>query len=195
MRAALRRLRSRLRRPGRPALGWTLRLTLAAVASYVVAEQAFPRADPPLLAPLTALLVVQLTPVSILESGLDRVVSVVAGVGLAVLLSIAVGLSWWSLGLLIGLSLVVGQVLRLGDNLLEVPISAMLVLGVGAASARAFAGERIAETLVGAAVGVLSTLLVPPRVAVPDAAGAIAGVGERLGGVGVGGRGGAGPVR
>ena len=67
--------------------------------------------------------------------------SVVAGVGLAVLLSIAVGLSWWSLGLLIGLSLVVGQVLRLGDNLLEVPISAMLVLGVGAASARAAAGS------------------------------------------------------
>jgi len=183
VRAALRRLRLRLRRPGRPALGWTLRLTLAALASYVVAEQAFPRADPPLLAPLTALLVVQLTPVSILESGLDRVVSVVAGVGLAVLLSIAVGLSWWSLGLLIGLSLVVGQVLRLGDNLLEVPISAMLVLGVGAASARAFAGERIAETLVGAAVGVLSSLFVPPPVVVPGAAGAIGGLGDRMAGL------------
>ncbi len=176
----VRRLRRRLRRPGRPAPGWTLRLTLAAVASYVVAEVAFPSAAPPLLAPLTALLVVQLTPVSILVSGLDRVVSVVAGVGLAVAFSSAVGLTWWGLGLLIGLSLVVGQVLRLGENLLEVPISAMLVLGVGAASARAAAGERIGETLVGAAVGVLSNLLFPPRVVVPDAAGAIAGGGERL---------------
>jgi hypothetical protein len=178
--AAVRRLRRRLRRPGRPDLGWTLRLTLAAVASFVAAQLAFPAAAPPLLAPLTALLVVQLTPVSILVSGLDRVVSVVAGVGLAVTFSSAVGLTWWSLGLLIGLSLVLGQMLRLGENLLEVPISAMLVLGVGAASARAAAGERIGETLVGAAVGVLSNLLVPPRVAVPDAAGAIAGVGERL---------------
>jgi hypothetical protein len=157
-----------------------LRLTLAAVASYIVAERAFSESAPPLLAPLTALLVVQLTPVSILESGLDRVVSVVAGVGLAVLLSSAVGLNWWSLGLLIGLSLVVGQVLRLGDNLLEVPISAMLVLGVGAASARAAAGERIAETLVGAAVGVLSSLFVPPPVVVPGAAGAIGGLGDGL---------------
>jgi hypothetical protein len=133
-----------------------------------------------LLAPLTALLVVQLTPVSILVSGLDRVVSVVAGVGLAVLLSSAVGLNWWSLGLLIGLSLVVGQVLRIGENLLEVPISAMLVLGVGAASARAAAGERIAETLVGAAVGVLSSLFVPPPVVVPGAAGAIGGLADRM---------------
>ena len=180
VRAALGRLRRRLARPGRPVPGWTLRLTLAAVASYVVAEQAFPESAPPLLAPLTALLVVQLTPVSILESGLDRVVSVVAGVGLAVLLSSAVGLNWWSLGLLIGLSLVVGQVLKLGENLLEVPISAMLVLGVGAASARSFAGERIAETLVGAAVGVLSSLFVPPPVVVPGAAGAIGGLGDRL---------------
>jgi hypothetical protein len=180
VRAALSRLRHRLRRPGRPAPGWTLRLTLAAVASYVVAEGTFSEAAPPLLAPLTALLVVQLTPVSILESGLDRVVSVVAGVGLAVLLSSAVGLNWWSLGLLIGISLVVGQVLRLGENLLEVPISAMLVLGVGAASARAAAGERIAETLVGAAVGVVSSLFVPPPVVVPGAAEAIGGLGDRL---------------
>ena len=53
---------------------------------YVVAEALFP-GSAPLTAPLTALLVVQLTPVSLLVSGLDRVVSVVAGVGLAVLLS------------------------------------------------------------------------------------------------------------
>src|SRR5919107_188451 len=105
-----------------------VRLSAGCATGCVVAEQAFSESAPPLLAPLTALLVVQLTPVSILVSGLDRVVSVVAGVGLAVLLSSAVGLNWWSLGLLIGLSLVLGQVLRLGENLLEVPISAMLVL-------------------------------------------------------------------
>src|SRR3954453_23304364 len=128
--------RLRLRRPGRPAIGWTLRLTVAAVASYVVAELAFPGAAP-LTAALTALLVVQLTPVSLLVSGLDRVVSVVAGVGLAVLVSSAVGLTWWSLGLIIAISLVLGQMLRLGPNLLEVPISAMLVLGAGSVGASA----------------------------------------------------------
>jgi uncharacterized membrane protein YccC len=169
-----------VRNRGRPAPGWTLRLTVAAVASYLTAQAAFPHSSPPLLAPLTALLVVQLTPVSLLVSGLDRVVSVVAGVGLAVVLSSAIGLTWWSLGLLIGISLVVAQVLRLGANLLEVPISAMLVLGVGGAGAEAFAGQRIAETLVGAAVGILSNLLFPPRVVALDAATAIEGVAENL---------------
>jgi Aromatic acid exporter family member 1 len=153
-------------------VAWTLRLTVAAVASYVIAELAFPGAAP-LTAALTALLVVQLTPVSLLVSGLDRVVSVVAGVGLAVLVSSAVGLTWWSLGLIIAISLVLGQILRLGPNLLEVPISAMLVLGAGTVGASAAASDRIGQTLIGAGVGVLSNVAFPPRVVAPDAAQAI----------------------
>ena len=62
---------------------WSLRITVAAVASYVVGTLFFPGAQP-LLAPLTAMLVVQVTPVSLLASGLDRVVAVVAGVSVAV---------------------------------------------------------------------------------------------------------------
>ena len=57
--------------------------------------------------------------------------SVVAGVALAVLFVSVVGLTWWSLGVLVAASIVVGQLLRLGPHLVEVPISAMLVLGVG----------------------------------------------------------------
>src|SRR3954452_10552113 len=169
--------RLRLRRPGRPAVGWTVRLTLAAVASYAAAEVAFP-GTAPLTAPLTALLVVQLTPVSLLVSGVDRVVSVVAGVGLAVLVSSAVGLTWCSLGLIIAISLVLGQVLRLGDNLLEVPISAMLVLGAGAVGASPAASDRLWQTFIGAGIGVLSNVAFPPRVVVPDAAHAIEELGR-----------------
>jgi uncharacterized membrane protein YgaE (UPF0421/DUF939 family) len=128
-------LSARLRHAGRPAPGWTARLTIAAVAAYVVCRAIFP--DPePLLAPLTALLVVQLTPVSLLASGLDRVLAVVSGVSVAVVLSAALHLTWWSLGITIAVALVVGQVLRLGSNLVEVPISAMLVLGVGSLGPR-----------------------------------------------------------
>jgi Aromatic acid exporter family member 1 len=169
----------RLRRLGRPAWGWTARLVVAAVASYIVAEGAYPNSAP-LTAPLTALLVVQLTPVSLLVSGLDRVVSVVAGVGVAVLLSSAIGLSWWSLGLVIAIALIIGQLLRLGPNLLEVPISAMLILGAGVGGASAAAGDRIAQTLIGAAVGVLSNVAFPPRVVVPDATHAIEGLAGNL---------------
>ncbi|HSJ22408.1 MAG TPA: hypothetical protein VK964_17720, partial [Nocardioidaceae bacterium] len=70
---------------------WSLRITVAAVASYVVATAFFPGTQP-LLAPLTAMLVVQVTPVSLLASGLDRVVAVVAGVSVAVVFATVVPL-------------------------------------------------------------------------------------------------------
>ena len=60
-----------------------------------------------------------------------------AGVLLAVGVAELVGLTWWSLGAVVGVSLVVGRFLRLGSNLLEVPISAMIVLAVGGNSALA----------------------------------------------------------
>ena len=104
------------------------------------------------------MLVVQVTPLSLLASGLDRVIAVVAGVALAVGFSTVVPLEWWSLGLLILVSITIGQFLRLRSNLVEVAISAMLVLGVGAIGAEAAAWQRIAETLVGAGVGILADL-------------------------------------
>jgi len=159
----------RLRKRGRASIAWMVRLTAAATASYIVASRVFPNSAP-LLAPLTALLVVQLTPVSILASGIERVASVVAGVSVAVGFSSVFGLHWWSLATVIAVSLLIGQLLRLGANLVEVPISAMLVLGVGANTAEAAAWQRIAETLVGAAVGVLSNLLFPPKLTSEDAA-------------------------
>lgn len=171
---------TRLRRDGRSSLLWALRITVAATAAYVVALLLFPGTQP-LLAPLTAMLVVQVTPVSLLASGLDRVIAVVAGVSLAVAFSSIVPLHWWSLGLLIFVSISVGQVLRLRSNLVEVAISGMLVLGVGALGAGAAASQRILETLVGAAVGIAANLLLPPKVATDDAGRAIDGLADDLG--------------
>jgi uncharacterized membrane protein YccC len=171
--------RERLRRRGRSGLAWTTRLTAAAIASFVVADLVFPDTVP-LLAPLTALLVIQITPVSILRSGLERVISVVLGVSVAIGFTSWVGLTWWSLGTVVALSLLLGQALRLGGNTIEIAISAMLVLGVGTATAESAAWKRIAETLVGAGVGVLSNLVYPPRVTTEDAAAAIEGLGADL---------------
>lgn len=174
-----RRVAVRIRRDGRPALLWSLRITIAAVASYVVATLIFPGTQP-LLSPLTAMLVVQVTPVSLLASGVDRVVAVVTGVLLAVGFAAVAPLEWWSLGLLIFVSLTLGQALRLRANLIEVAISAMLVLGVGALAAETAAWQRITETLVGAAVGIATNLLFPPKVASADAASALDGLADTL---------------
>ena len=170
---------ARLRRDGRASVLWSLRITVAATASYLVASLFFPHTQP-LLAPLTAMLVVQVTPLSLLASGLDRVVAVVAGVALAIGFAAVVPLEWWSLGVLILISITVGQFLRLRSNLVEVAISAMLVLGVGAIGAEAAAWQRIAETLVGAAVGIVATLVFPPKVATSDAGRAIDGLADAV---------------
>src|SRR6478752_4754995 len=169
---------TRLRNDGRAALLWSLRITVAAVASYVVGTLFFPGTQP-LLAPLTAMLVVQVTPVSLLASGLDRVVAVVSGVSLAVVFAAVVPLEWWSLGLLILVCITIGQALRLRSNLIEVAISGMLVLGVGV-GAESAAWQRMAVTLVGAAVGIATNLLFPPKVASADAGRAIDGLADAV---------------
>ena len=170
---------ARVRRDGRASVLWSLRITVAATASYLVASLFFPGTQP-LLAPLTAMLVVQVTPLSLLASGLDRVISVVAGVALAVGFAAVVPLEWWSLGILILISITIGQFLRLRANLVEVAVSAMLVLGVGAIGTQAAAWQRIAETLVGAAVGIIATLIFPPKVASSDAGRAIEGLADAI---------------
>jgi hypothetical protein len=126
------------------------------------------------------MLVVQVTPVSLLASGLDRVVAVVSGLLLAVAFAAVVPLEWWSLGILLFVALTLGQVLRLRANLVEVAISAMLVLGVGAFDAESAAWERFAHTVIGAVVGVLANLVWPPRATTADAADAINGLADAM---------------
>jgi hypothetical protein len=172
LRRTVRALWDRYRGGGDPP-GWrTLKTTLAAVLAYLLAVWLLGDRPAPLLAPLTALLVAQLTIFETVKSGVERVGSVVAGVLVAVLLSKVVGLSWWSLGIVILVSLVIGLLLRLGDHTLEVPISAMLVLAV-AGQAGTAAVDRIAETLIGAVTGVVVSFLLRPPVYVQPAGDAI----------------------
>ncbi len=173
---AVRRIRQRRRAVASTAA----RLTGAAVASYVVAMVLLPGTSP-VVAALTALLVVEVTLFDILTSGVQRVISVIAGVSLAVAFSAMVGLTWWSLGLLIAASIVVGQLLRLGPHLLEVPISAMLVLAVN--GSEVVATSRIVETIIGALVGVGVNVLFPPRIRANKAAVAVGEFADEIAGL------------
>jgi uncharacterized membrane protein YgaE (UPF0421/DUF939 family) len=111
-------------------------------------------------------------------SGLQRVASVVAGVLIAVGFATWVGLNWWSLGFVVAASLITGRLLHLGDHLLEVPISAMLVLAVGGAKAPAL--DRVYETLIGAAVGVVVNVVIAAPLYVQPASDAIGELAERM---------------
>ncbi|KUM91688.1 hypothetical protein AQI88_35910 [Streptomyces cellostaticus] len=155
----------------------TLRSAAAATIAYVVALRLSPE-PAPLTAPLTALLVVQVTFYATLTNGIRRVNSVVAGVLVAIAFSLLVGLTWWSLALLIVASLAVGHLVRVDEYVAEVAISAMLVLGVTTVGFTAWA--RIVETLIGAVVGMACNLLLPPPVWVDEAGQSIEGLARRV---------------
>ncbi|MFD5325774.1 aromatic acid exporter family protein [Streptomyces sp. NPDC127092] len=155
----------------------TVRSTAAATLSYVVALQL--SSEPaPLTAPLTALLVVQVTLYSTLTTSLRRVNSVVVGVLIAIAFSVLVGLSWWSLALIILASLLVGRLVRVEEFIPEVAISAMLVLGVTQVADTAW--DRVLETLIGAVVGMLFNLVLAPPVWVDTAGDSIEDLARRM---------------
>ncbi|MFF9506826.1 aromatic acid exporter family protein [Streptomyces sp. NPDC014724] len=167
-----------VRRTTEPVGAQTLRSTAAAVIAYVVAVWTLPH-PAPLTAPLTALLVVQVTLYATLTTGIRRVNSVVVGVLIATVFSSLVGLSWWSLGLTIFASLIIGRLVRVDEFVPEVAISAMLVLGVSQVASTAW--DRVLETLIGAGVGLLFNLLFAPPVWVQSAGASIDSLARAMG--------------
>jgi hypothetical protein len=142
-----------------PAVVTVTRLTTAAVLSYLLTS-VLTDGSQDLTGALTALLVMQASAFSTLKMGAVRVGAVLCGVVVATLLSTWVGLTWWSLGAAIAASLLLGQVLRLGAQALETPISAMLILAV--ADPDIAAETRVLNTLIGAGVGIGFNLVYPP---------------------------------
>ena len=102
----------------RPTAINVIRLTTAAVLSYLI-TLALTSGAIDLTGPLTALLVMQASAFSTLKMGAVRVGAVLAGVLIATLVSIWIGLTWWSLGAVIAASLVAAKVLRDADAVIH----------------------------------------------------------------------------
>src|ERR1700760_1920369 len=172
-----------VRHRAQPTAATIVRLTATAVFAYLVALPV-PGVSRPVLAPLTALLVAQVSLYRTLRSALRRVRSVVAGVLVAVALSALVGFTWWTLGIVIVLALAVGNALHLGDHILEVPISAMLILS--SVGTRPAATGRVVETFIGTVAGLIAGfVLAAPKVqpaeeAVLDLCDKMAGLLDRI---------------
>jgi uncharacterized membrane protein YgaE (UPF0421/DUF939 family) len=148
-----------VRRRAQPAAVYITRMTLTAVFAYLLALQLPGGSARSVIAPLTALLVVQATLFHTIRSAVQRVIGVTTGVLAAVAVAAYVPFSWWVLGLLVAGTLGLGLMLRLREDTLEVPISAMLIFAV---DSHAAATSRITETLVGAAAGLAAGLLFAP---------------------------------
>jgi uncharacterized membrane protein YgaE (UPF0421/DUF939 family) len=149
------------RHRAQPTAAIIIRLAACAVFAYLIALPV-PESSPPVLAPLTAILVLQVSIYQTLFSAVRRVAAVVTGVLIALGLSGWIGFTWWSLGLTITLGLAVGYALRLREAVLEVPISAMLILSV---ASKAAATSRITETVIGTFAGLVAGfVLTAPQV-------------------------------
>jgi hypothetical protein len=138
-----------------------MRSGIAAALAFVVAERLH-FSTAPVLAPLTAVLVVQATLSATFVHGLQRLLSVLTGALLAVTISTVAGLTWWSLGILVVAALVAGKGLRLGPNVVEVPVSAMVILAVHGQVSQV--SLRLGETVVGTLVGIGANLVLMPPV-------------------------------
>ena len=172
-------------RSTRPTALYIARLTATATFAYLLALLIPAGTSRPVLAPLTALLVLQASLYQTIRSAIRKVLSVTAGVLVAAAVAEFIGFSWWQLALVIAAALVTGRVLRLGDDLLEVPISAMLIFS--SAGTHVAAAGRVVDTLVGAAAGLAGGLVFagrprvqPARSAVGHLAGQVAGLLDRM---------------
>ena len=118
----------------------------------------------PYLAPLTVVLCLQATPDRSVQSSWQRMVGTVIGVAIATVIVNWVGVSAWTVGMIVFLSILIGKQLRLDDTIIhQVGVSAILVL-VFENHSVSYAFDRIVDTAIGIIVAIVLDLFIfPPR--------------------------------
>lgn len=152
---------------------------VATAGAWVVAGLVVP-GPPPVFAAIAALLVVQPSLNQSFAKAVERTVGVIVGVIVAALLGVLFGDGTWVILVAIVIAIVLAWALRMTPGTAnQVAISAMLVLALGATTP-GYAGDRILETLIGAAFGFVVNVLIVPPVAVVPARDAVQRLGDEL---------------
>lgn len=165
-----------------------VKTSVAAVIAWFACIALLP-AQLPIFATIAALLVVQPSINQTFGKAVERSLGVITGVVLALVLGLALGTSSGVVLAAVVVAVLVGWVFRLTPgSSTQIPISAMLVLAIGQLSP-VYAVDRIVETVLGAAIGVVVNLAIAPPVlheasrrAVVGLAGACADALDRLAG-------------
>ena len=149
-------------RPTSTEIGVVAKSGLAAGLSWWIAGLVTGVPDP-VLAPLTALVVVQVSVRSSVRAAIQRSVGVVLGVLLALAIGDALEWNAFTVAALVTVSLGVAQlVLRLPASAArQVPISGLVVLTAASLSPESSAWRRTVETVIGAVVGIIVSLVLP----------------------------------
>lgn len=117
------------------------------------------------LAVVSAVIVVQVTSWQTVRKSIERILGVIIGVSLAIFVAHVLGLTFWTITLMIFLAQIVGLFLQNRGQYLatQIPISAALVLVLGATASN-YPLLRLLGALVGGLVGTIVSLLLSPPV-------------------------------
>ncbi|WP_231556450.1 aromatic acid exporter family protein [Cryobacterium sp. MLB-32] len=137
--------------------------TSVAVALAWLASQLLLPSDLPIFAAIAALLVVQPSVNQTLGRAIERTSGVIGGVIIASTIGFFFGQSSWVVLGTVIVSITVAWALRLSPvSASQIPISAMLVLALGATTP-GYALDRIYETFIGAGIAlIINAVIVPP---------------------------------
>ena len=152
---------------------------IATIAAWLVAGWLIP-GSLPVFAAIAALLVVQPSVNQSFGKAIERTVGVILGVLIASGLSWAFGQATWVIIVAIAVALLISWALKMTTMTSnQVAISAILVLALGAGSPE-YPLDRVLETLIGAAIGIIVNALIVPPVAVAPAREKVARLGAEL---------------
>lgn len=133
---------------------------LAAALSWEIAE--WVGSNHPYLAPLTVKLCIQITVSKSIQFAWQRILGTIVGVALTSLLAPYLGLTGWSIGIMILLGSLFVKLLKL-DNvvMIQVTLSVLLVMYFQS-KMPTYPFDRIRDTVIGAAVALLIQILIFP---------------------------------
>ena len=153
--------RAALTRPG-PERFEAVLLLKAAIATVLAWQAAVHLlgSPAPFYAPMAALLVVDRTMVRSLWASARRVAAVVVGMSIAWLVGSVVGVTWWSMVVVMFVALLIGRWRRLGDHGIQVPTMVLLSLITVSGTDTEFTSLTIVQTVLGGVVGVAVNALV-----------------------------------
>ena len=116
----------------------------------------------PYYAPLGALVSMYPTLMGSVRSGLQTLIGLVTGIGLATLVVITVGPTWWTVPIVIGVGVLLSGTGWFGAGREYVPIAALFVLVVGGQDADDYSLGYLTQMAVGVVIGLLVNVLIAP---------------------------------
>jgi uncharacterized membrane protein YccC len=156
-----------------------LKSAVATIAAWLIAGWLV-EGQLPVFAAIAALLVVQPSVNQSLGKAVERSIGVIMGVLIATGISLVLGQNTWIILLAVVVAMLVAWTLKMTPGTSnQVAISALLVLALGASSPE-YALDRVLETLIGAAIGIVVNALIVPPVAIAPARSEVALLGGEL---------------